>query len=116
MALAGPEGSLVWAVPAGHKDSQVGPKVGLEKVVLAGYKAVQPGYTVNPEHEVEPQEWVNAKGCCAHRTDMEKHTRVYHPVHSVKNTRSWDLEGVVRPRGLIFVGTIDTSPERCSPT
>ena len=62
MALVGSEGSPVWDVPAGHKDSQadlkvglekvvltghkdsqVGPKVGLEKVVLAGCRVVQPG-------------------------------------------------------------------------
>ena len=90
MAPAGPQGNL-----AGRKDSQAGPKVGLEKVVLAGYKATQPGYTVNPEHEVEPQERVNVKDSRAHCTDMEKHTRVYHPVHNVKNTSGWDLERIV---------------------
>ena len=115
MALAGPEGSLVWAFPAGHKDIQVGSKVGLEKVVLAGCRVVEPGYTVNPEHEVEPQEQVNVKGSHGHRTDMEKHTRVYHPMHNAKNTSIWDLERTIRPRGSIVAGTIDTPPERCSP-
>ena len=86
MALASAKGSPVRAVPVGHKDSQVGPKVGLEKVVLAGYKVVQPGYTINPEHEVEPQEQVNVKVSHAHRIDMERHTRVYHHVHNAKNT------------------------------
>lgn len=38
MALASPQD-----IPAGHRDSQAGPQVGLEKVDLAGYKASQPG-------------------------------------------------------------------------
>ena len=56
MALSGLEGSPVWAVPTGKKDSQAGPKVVLQKVVLVGYTAIQPSYTVNPEHEVDFQE------------------------------------------------------------
>ena len=115
MALAGPKGSPVRVVLAGHKDSQAGPKVGLEKVVLAGYKAAQPGYMVNPEHEFEPQEWVNVKDSHTHHTDTEKCTWVYHPVHNAKNTGGWDIEGVVRPRGSIFLRKIDTPQERCSP-
>ena len=115
MALVGLKGSPIWAVPASHKDSQASPKVGLEKVVLAGHKDSQAGYTVNLEHEVEPQERVNLKGSRAHRTDMEKRTQVYHPVHNAKNTSGWDLERVVRPRGSIVVRTIDTPQERCSP-
>ena len=95
MTLASPDGCLVWAVPAGHKDIQAGPKVGLEKVVLVDCRAVQPGYTVNPKHEVEPQEQVNLKGSHAHRTDMKKCTRVYHPVHNVKSMSNWDLERIV---------------------
>ena len=113
MALAGLQDSLVKAAPTGHKDSQASPKVSLENVVLTGYKAVQPGYTVNPEHEVEPQEQVNVKGSHAHRTDLEKHTWVYHPVQNAKNMSGWDLERTVRPRGLIGAGTIDTPPEKC---
>ena len=69
MALVGLEGSLVWAVLAGHKDSQAGLKVDLEKVV----------------HEGEPLERVNLKDSHTHRTDMEKHKWVYHPMHNVKN-------------------------------
>ena len=116
MALAGMKGSPIRVVLAGHKDSQVGPKVGLEKVARAGYKDVQPGYRVNLEHEGEPLEWVNVKCSSAHHTDMEKHTRAYHPVHNAKNTGGWDLERIVRPRGSIVVRTIDTPQERCSPT
>lgn len=112
MALAGPQDSLARAAPVGHKDSQVGPKVGLGKVALAGYK---PGYKVNLEHGGDPQERVDVKCPRAHHTNLEKHTRVYHPVHSAKNKSGWDLGRMVQPRGLAVVGTTDTPPERCSP-
>ena len=53
MALASLQDSLAWAAPVGHKDSQVGPKVGLGKVSLAGCK---PSCKVNLEHGGKPQE------------------------------------------------------------
>ena len=95
-----------------HKDSQVGPKVGLGKVSLAGYK---PGYKVNLEHGGKPQERADVKCPRAHRTDLEKHTRVYHLMHSVKNKSGWDLGRMVQPRGSAVAETTDTPPERCSP-
>ena len=113
MALADPQDSLARAAPMGHKDSQVGPKVGLGKVALAGYK---PGYKVNLEHEGEPLERVNVKCSRAHRIDLENHTRVYHPVHNPKNKSGWDLGRMVRPRGSVVVRITDTPSERCSPT
>ena len=91
MALASPQDSPAWAT-------------------LVGYK---PGYKVNLEHGGKPQERVDAKRPRAHHTDLEKHTRVYHPVHSAKNTGSWDLESFIQPRGSTVVGTTDTPPERC---
>ena len=90
MSPTGPKGSPVRAVPAGHKDSQVG----LEKVVVASYKVAQPGYTVNPEHEVEPLERVNVKDSRTHHIDMEKRKQGYHPMHNAKNTSGWDLERI----------------------
>ena len=95
-----------------HKDSQVGPQVGLGKAVLAGYK---PGYKVKLEHRDKPQERVHIQSPCAHHNDLGKHTREYHPVHSAKRKIDKDLGESVQLRRSAVAKTTDTPPERYSP-
>ena len=78
---------------------------------LAGYK---PGYKVNLEHRGKPQEWVDVKSPRAHHTDLGKHTREYHPVHSVKSKIGRDLGRTVQLWHSAVAKTTDTPPERCS--
>ena len=112
MALAGPQGSLGWAVPVGHTNSQVGPQVGPGRVVAAGCK---PGCTVNLEHTDKPQEQEDAKCPHAHQADPGNHTRECRPVHSAKRKIGKDLGEFVQPRRSAAVKTTDTPPERYSP-
>ena len=111
-ALAGPQGSPEWVAPVDHRDSQVGPQVGLGKVAPAGYK---PGCTVNLEHKDKPQERVDAKSPRARHIDLGKHTREYHPVHSAKRKIGKDLGETVQLRRSAVAKTTDTPLERYSP-
>ena len=95
-----------------HKDSQVGPQVGLGKAVPAGYK---PGCMVNLEHINKPQEREGAKPPRARRTDLGMHTRECHLMHSAKRRISKDLGGLVQLRRSAVAKTTDTPPERYSP-
>ena len=99
----------------GHKDNQAGLKAGPGRVSLAGCKVAQPDYMEKIGHEDKPLERVNIKDSHTHRIDTETCKQVYHPTHNAKNMGGWDLERIVRPRGSIIVGTIDTPQEKCSP-
>ena len=112
MALAGPQSSLDWAVPAGRTDSQVGLQVGLGKAVPAGS---EPGCTVNLAHTDKPQEQEDAKCPHADQADPGNHTRECRPVHSAKRKIGKDLGEFVQPRRSAAVKTTDTPPERYSP-
>ena len=112
MALAGPQGSLGWAVPVGHTDSQVGPQVGPGRVVPVG---CEPGCMVNLEHIDKPQEQEGAKSLRAHQTDLGTYTRECHPVHSAKRRIDKDLGELVQLRRSAVAKTIDTPLERYSP-
>ena len=96
----------------GHKDIQDGPKVGIGKVALAGYK---PSDEVNLEHRGKPQERVDVKCPHARQADPGNHTRECRPVHSAKRKIGKDLGEFVQPRRSVAVKTTDTPPERYSP-
>ena len=91
-----------------HKDNQAGPKVGPGRVVLAGWKVSQPGQTENLKHTGKPLEQENVEGFPAHRTNMERYKRVYHPVHNEKIKDGWDLGRTDQPRSSTAVETTDT--------
>ena len=107
MALAGPQGSLGWAVPVGHTNSQVGPQV--------GPVSCKPGCMVNLEHIDKPQEQEGAKPPHARQTDLGTYTRECHPVHSAKRRIGKDLGELVQLRRSAVAKTTDTPPERYSP-
>ena len=108
MALAGPQSSPGWAVPAGCTDSQVG----LGNAVPAG---CEPGCTVNLEHTDKPQEQEGAKCLHARQANPGNHTRECRPVHSAKRKIGKDLGESVQLRRSAVAKTTDTPPERYSP-
>ena len=112
MALAGPQSSPGWAVPAGRTNSQVGLQVGLGKAVPAG---CEPGCMVNLEHTDKPQEQEGAKCPHAHQADPGNHTRECRPMHSAKKKIGKDLGEFVQLRRSAVAKTTDTPPERYSP-